>query len=224
MLWVVRWVAGNMTLRPMLAGGRAKSAKKAKTEEKDDSDSSDDDSDSDSDSDDDMLDVGDSDDEPATKKASKPRPKTKAKKKPAGGKARKTISKKGKGKKGENGEDRKPTTGGLNKPMKLSSALSEICGGETVLPRTQVTKGVWAYIKANNMQSASDKRQVILDAKLVRSVPLQLGLVRGEMHTAAGTSGEENRQHGSKHSRGTSAAVLPTRSMFRTADFRDKRQ
>mgnify|MGYP002790446815 CR=1 FL=1 len=53
----------------------------------------------------------------------------------------------------------------LQKPMKLSSELEAIVG-KGPMPRTEVTSKVWAYIKANNLQKATDKRTIVPDAKL----------------------------------------------------------
>ena len=35
-----------------------------------------------------------------------------------------------------------------------------------VLPRGQVVKGLWDYIKGNNLQNPSDKREILCDDKL----------------------------------------------------------
>jgi chromatin remodeling complex protein RSC6 len=54
---------------------------------------------------------------------------------------------------------------GLAKPLNLSPELVAIVG-EGPMPRTMVTKKIWDYIKANNLQDSSDKRMVKPDAKL----------------------------------------------------------
>ena len=36
---------------------------------------------------------------------------------------------------------------GIFAPKQLSEALSAICGGKKSLPRTEVTKAIWVYIK-----------------------------------------------------------------------------
>ncbi|KAL1564103.1 upstream activation factor subunit UAF30-like [Salvia divinorum] len=38
--------------------------------------------------------------------------------------------------------------------------------GETALPRSDVVKRIWDYIKLNNLQDPSDKRQILCDEKL----------------------------------------------------------
>ena len=51
------------------------------------------------------------------------------------------------------------------KPMKPSPALAAVIGDKP-LPRTEVTKKVWEYIKANNLQDSANKRNINADAKL----------------------------------------------------------
>ena len=53
----------------------------------------------------------------------------------------------------------------LQKPMNLSDELEAIVG-KGPMPRTEVTSKVWAYIKANDLQKATDKRTIVPDAKL----------------------------------------------------------
>jgi DNA topoisomerase-3 len=50
--------------------------------------------------------------------------------------------------------------------LKPSDALAAVIGGEQVL-RTQVIKKMWDYIKANNLQDATNKRAINADAKLL---------------------------------------------------------
>ncbi|PNW87331.1 hypothetical protein CHLRE_02g118250v5 [Chlamydomonas reinhardtii] len=47
----------------------------------------------------------------------------------------------------------------------LSEPLQAFLGVES-LPRTQVVKRLWEYIKANNLQDPKDKRKILLDDKL----------------------------------------------------------
>ena len=54
---------------------------------------------------------------------------------------------------------------GLSKPMTLTPELEEIVGAGP-LPRTEVTKKLWEYIKANNLQDPNDKRTIKPDEKL----------------------------------------------------------
>lgn len=54
----------------------------------------------------------------------------------------------------------------LTRKIPVSSALSELLGGDKEMARTEVTKKIWEYIKANNLQDPSDKRIIVPDAKL----------------------------------------------------------
>ena len=49
--------------------------------------------------------------------------------------------------------------------MELHPFLAEILG-ETALPRTQVTKKIWEYIKDHDLQDPSDRRYIICDDRL----------------------------------------------------------
>ncbi|HXU45283.1 MAG TPA: SWIB/MDM2 domain-containing protein [Thermoanaerobaculia bacterium] len=51
------------------------------------------------------------------------------------------------------------------KPLKPSDALAAIVGSAP-LPRTEVTKKVWDYIKKNNLQDPANKRNINADDKL----------------------------------------------------------
>ncbi|KAJ3410624.1 hypothetical protein HDV05_003545 [Chytridiales sp. JEL 0842] len=56
--------------------------------------------------------------------------------------------------------------GGFNKPYHLSAALQEVCGTAEPLPRSQVVKKLWEYIKSNNLQLESNKKMIRCDDKL----------------------------------------------------------
>ena len=51
------------------------------------------------------------------------------------------------------------------KPMTPSKDLAAVIG-KTAVPRTEVTKKVWEYIKKNKLQDAVQKRIIIADAKM----------------------------------------------------------
>lgn len=51
------------------------------------------------------------------------------------------------------------------KALTPSAALAAIVGGKP-LPRTEVVKQMWVYIKKNNLQDAINKRMINADAKL----------------------------------------------------------
>lgn len=51
------------------------------------------------------------------------------------------------------------------KPLQPSAALAAVIGTGPI-PRTQVVKKLWAYIKKHNLQDAKNKRNINADAKL----------------------------------------------------------
>ena len=55
--------------------------------------------------------------------------------------------------------------GAFMKPMQPDEALGAIVGNEP-MPRTEVTKRIWDYIRNNNLQDPKDKRTIRADAKL----------------------------------------------------------
>ena len=52
------------------------------------------------------------------------------------------------------------------KAMKPSAALAEIVGAKA-LPRTEVIKQLWKYIKKHNLQDKKNRRAINADAKLL---------------------------------------------------------
>ena len=59
---------------------------------------------------------------------------------------------------------RKPSAAFM-RPVTPSTALAEVIGAKAV-PRTEVTKKLWAYIKKNKLQDAKNKRMINADAAL----------------------------------------------------------
>jgi chromatin remodeling complex protein RSC6 len=62
---------------------------------------------------------------------------------------------------------------GLSKPVKLKHELAEFLGA-TELPRTEITKKLWDYIKANQLQTKTENGKpenagkfIVADAKLL---------------------------------------------------------
>jgi chromatin remodeling complex protein RSC6 len=51
------------------------------------------------------------------------------------------------------------------KPMTPSAALAEVVGAKA-MPRTEVTKKIWAYIKRHGLQDKKNRRAINADAKL----------------------------------------------------------
>lgn len=52
-------------------------------------------------------------------------------------------------------------------PMQLTDELSAVVG-KGPMPRTEVTKKLWAYIKSNKCQDAKNKRNINPDEKLAK--------------------------------------------------------
>lgn len=50
-------------------------------------------------------------------------------------------------------------------PMKVSDELAAVVG-RGPMPRTEVTKKLWAYIKAHRRQDPDNKRNILADDKL----------------------------------------------------------
>ena len=67
-------------------------------------------------------------------------------------------------KKAKAGKKRKPNAAFM-KPMNPSAALGAVIGSGA-MPRTEVTKKVWDYIKANGLQDQKNRRMINADAKL----------------------------------------------------------
>ena len=100
----------------------------------------------------------------AAKKAKKGGKKPAAKK-PAKKPAKKTPMKKAAPKKAKkSGAKRKPNAAFM-KPMTPSGTLASVVGSMP-LPRTEVTKKIWDYIKKNKLQDAVNKRLINADEKL----------------------------------------------------------
>jgi len=59
---------------------------------------------------------------------------------------------------------RKPNAAFM-KPVQPSPALSEVVGTKPI-PRTEVTKKLWAYIKKNGLQDKKNKRMIKSDDTL----------------------------------------------------------
>jgi upstream activation factor subunit UAF30 len=67
-------------------------------------------------------------------------------------------------KKKASGAKRKPNAAFM-KPMTPSASLAAVIGS-TPLPRTEVTKKLWAYIKKNDLQDSKNRRNINADDKL----------------------------------------------------------
>ncbi len=87
-----------------------------------------------------------------------------AKKKAAKKSAKKSAKKPARRKAAKKATKRKPSAAFM-KAMKPSAALAEVVGSKP-LPRTEVTKKLWQYIKRNGLQDKKNRRNVNADAKL----------------------------------------------------------
>lgn len=100
----------------------------------------------------------------AAKKATKKAPAKKATAKKATKKVAKAAKKPAAKKVVKAKTKRKPNPAFM-KPLMPSTALAAVVGA-SALPRTQVVKKVWDYIKKNNLQDAKNRRNINGDEKL----------------------------------------------------------
>ncbi|XP_010928869.1 uncharacterized protein [Elaeis guineensis] len=63
------------------------------------------------------------------------------------------------------GVKRRGGPGGLNKMCGVSPELQAIVG-EATMPRTQIVKQLWAYIRKNNLQDPNNRRKIICNDEL----------------------------------------------------------
>jgi upstream activation factor subunit UAF30 len=95
------------------------------------------------------------------KKSAKKAVKKAAKKAPAKAAVKKKAAKKAAPKKKS---ARKPNAAFMA-PLNASPALAEVVGSKP-LPRTEIVKKIWDYIRKNNLQDKKNKRMINADAKL----------------------------------------------------------
>jgi len=100
-----------------------------------------------------------------------------------GGSKKKSASKKGRKKKSADSDDsdyekpkkKKKSAGGgkangYTAPVKLTAELADIVGGDE-MPRHEVVKRMWAYIKENQLQDPKNKQMIKCDEKLSKVFP-----------------------------------------------------
>jgi chromatin remodeling complex protein RSC6 len=95
----------------------------------------------------------------AAKKAVK-----KAAKKAAPKKAVKKVAKKAAPKAAKKKSARKPNAAFMA-PLTASPVLAEVIGSKP-LPRTEIVKKIWDYIRKNNLQDKKNRRMINADSKL----------------------------------------------------------
>src|SRR5437773_8405720 len=86
-----------------------------------------------------------------------------AKKKKGAKKAKKAARRPAK-KARKGGAKRKPNAAFM-RPMQPDSALGAVVGNSP-MPRTEITKKIWGYIKRNGLQDAKERRMINADGKL----------------------------------------------------------
>lgn len=99
----------------------------------------------------------------ATKKKVAKKVAKKAAKKKVAKKAAKKVAKKA-AKKAKKKSARKPNAAFMA-PLTPSTALAEVVGNKA-LPRTEIVKKIWAYIRKNGLQDQKNKRMINADEKL----------------------------------------------------------
>ncbi len=57
------------------------------------------------------------------------------------------------------------TNSAFMKPMKISPELAAVVGAGP-MPRSEVVKAIWVYIKKYNLQNPSNKRNILADENL----------------------------------------------------------
>jgi chromatin remodeling complex protein RSC6 len=77
---------------------------------------------------------------------------------------KKTATKTTASRKQDTGATRAPNQG-LMKAVQPSAELAAIVGNKP-MPRTEITKKIWDYIKGNKLQDVKNKRLINADAKL----------------------------------------------------------
>mgnify|MGYP001585898470 CR=1 FL=1 len=61
------------------------------------------------------------------------------------------------------------------KPMTVSDDLAEVIGPGP-MPRSEVVKALWVYIKKHKLQDPKNKRRIIPDAKLAKVFGSKAGI------------------------------------------------
>jgi chromatin remodeling complex protein RSC6 len=99
----------------------------------------------------------------AAKKAKKAAKKGGAKK--AAKAVKKAPAKKAPAKKAAKKAAKRTPNAAFMRPMQPDAALAAVVGSNPI-PRTEITKKLWAYIKKNNLQDAKQRRNINADDKL----------------------------------------------------------
>jgi chromatin remodeling complex protein RSC6 len=100
----------------------------------------------------------------AAKKGAKKAAKKGAAKKGGAKKSAKSAKKAAPKKAAKKGAKRTPNAAFM-KAMQPSAALGAVVGNNP-MPRTEITKKLWGYIKRNNLQDPKERRMIVADDKM----------------------------------------------------------
>ncbi|MBA2746278.1 MAG: hypothetical protein H0U44_08650 [Flavisolibacter sp.] len=101
----------------------------------------------------------------ATKAAPKKAAKTASKAAPKKAASKKAASKKAAPKKSAAKKSARKPNAAFMAPLTPSNALAEVIGSKPI-PRTEIIKKIWEYIKKNNLQDKKNRRMINADDKL----------------------------------------------------------
>jgi upstream activation factor subunit UAF30 len=79
--------------------------------------------------------------------------------------AKKTARKAAKGSKKKTGGGKRTANAAFMRPVAPDGTLAEVVGSKPI-PRTEVTKRLWAYIKKNGLQDKKNRRMINADGTL----------------------------------------------------------
>ena len=79
--------------------------------------------------------------------------------------AKKTARKAAKGSKKKTAGRKRTANAAFMRPVTPDAIVAEVVGAKPI-PRTEVTKRLWAYIKKNKLQDAKNRRMINADASL----------------------------------------------------------
>ena len=79
--------------------------------------------------------------------------------------AKKTARKAATGSKKKTGGTKRTANAAFMRPVQPDAAVAEVVGAKPI-PRTEVTKRLWAYIKKNGLQDKKNKRMINSDETL----------------------------------------------------------
>jgi upstream activation factor subunit UAF30 len=99
---------------------------------------------------------------PAKRKGARKGAKKGARRKAGGG--RKAAGGRKSAKRKSSGKKRTPNAAFM-RPMTPDTALAAVVG-DRAMPRTEITKKLWQYIKRNNLQDAKERRMINADDRL----------------------------------------------------------